>query len=427
MLAAVAVGTGGMVAGAASGGAAPTGTGGVVTAPASGGAAPAGTTVERLAVSAAASTLQVDWRGNGHGHGMSQYGALGAANDGLRARKILAFYYPGTSLTTDRGRRVRVRISHAAPWTTVFAGRSGLRVLGRRTPLPAGYGQFRFAPDGNGLLVAGRKRLSNGHLGRWVHVLRRLPASAAFYSTARSVRLVLSNGSSTVYRGRIVAERRGAGEITVNNVRLDGYVRGVVSREMSPSWPKASLAAQAIAARSYVLASKAAAGHGAAYDICDDTNCQVYGGMAHYGPGGRRLWRCDDSVVDGNQNQVLTYNGSAVFAQYAASNGGASVDGGQPYLVGRTDPYDTWRLSHDPYLNQSRSISATRFAAAFGLQRVSSITVSRRDGNGPWGGRVLRATVTGTTSGGSSKSVTTDGFGLGDAAQVWTDYVRFGS
>ena len=38
--------------------------------------------------------------GFGHGHGMSQYGAYGAAKKGLSWKEILAFYYPGTTLKT---------------------------------------------------------------------------------------------------------------------------------------------------------------------------------------------------------------------------------------------------------------------------------------------------------------------------------------
>ena len=41
--------------------------------------------------------------GYGHGHGMSQYGAQGAALQGLTHRQILAFYYPGTTLGTATG------------------------------------------------------------------------------------------------------------------------------------------------------------------------------------------------------------------------------------------------------------------------------------------------------------------------------------
>src|SRR5690242_7070936 len=38
--------------------------------------------------------------GFGHGHGMSQYGARGAAQSGLTATQILNFYYPGTTATS---------------------------------------------------------------------------------------------------------------------------------------------------------------------------------------------------------------------------------------------------------------------------------------------------------------------------------------
>ena len=41
--------------------------------------------------------------GFGHGWGMSQYGAYGAARKGLTWKQILAFYYPGTKLTTMAG------------------------------------------------------------------------------------------------------------------------------------------------------------------------------------------------------------------------------------------------------------------------------------------------------------------------------------
>ena len=48
--------------------------------------------------------LQLTGHGYGHGHGMSQYGAQGAAIQGLSYGQIVAFYYPGTVL----GDRVRV-------------------------------------------------------------------------------------------------------------------------------------------------------------------------------------------------------------------------------------------------------------------------------------------------------------------------------
>ena len=46
----------------------------------------------------AATAYTVTGYGYGHGHGLSQYGAQGAANQGLSWKQIVGFYYPGTRL-----------------------------------------------------------------------------------------------------------------------------------------------------------------------------------------------------------------------------------------------------------------------------------------------------------------------------------------
>src|SRR2546423_1255299 len=57
----------------------------------------------------AASVFIVDGGGNGHGVGMSQYGAYGYALHGKGYRYILAHYYQGTALkTVNTGQTVRV-------------------------------------------------------------------------------------------------------------------------------------------------------------------------------------------------------------------------------------------------------------------------------------------------------------------------------
>src|SRR3712207_8196416 len=51
------------------------------------------------------------FRSFGHGVGMSQYGALGYAQNGWNAAQILRHYYTGTELgTTDPNQRVRVQL-----------------------------------------------------------------------------------------------------------------------------------------------------------------------------------------------------------------------------------------------------------------------------------------------------------------------------
>src|ERR1700754_3142030 len=91
------------------------------------------TVIAALAVPAAASAGTVfllDGRGWGHGVGMSQWGAEGYARHGVDYRRILAHYYPRTTLAGGYVRQVRVlllqrqddvRISSAAPFVVVDA------------------------------------------------------------------------------------------------------------------------------------------------------------------------------------------------------------------------------------------------------------------------------------------------------------------
>lgn len=367
----------------------------------------------------ATGSLTVQWRGNGHGHGLSQYGARGAALKGLSARQILAFYYPHTTLTQTRPSWIRVKLSNATAQTTVLANVSGLRLSGAR-PLPAsGYRRFRLVPSGSGLALQG---LTNR--GSWKMLQRNLASRADFSSSRGWVQVLNSDGSSIRYRGKVGAVRSGSGELTINRTHLDYYVEGTVAREVPASWPAAAVQAQAIAARSYADAVRSTSGD-SQYDICDTTVCQAYGGAAGYDSSGHLLWTDNRDAIAGNQRTVLRYQGGPVLAQYSASNGGATVDGGTPYLVARTDPYDT-AASGDPYLNESERVRAAALARSYGLKSVSSIQVTKRDGYGPWGGRIVTAYVNGKKSSGAAAHLATTGYDLGSAVGLWTDYLRIG-
>jgi stage II sporulation protein D len=54
-------------------------------------------------------TTAISGRGYGHGRGMSQYGAQGAAIAGKSAKTILDFYYPGTTVGNRRPGAGRTR------------------------------------------------------------------------------------------------------------------------------------------------------------------------------------------------------------------------------------------------------------------------------------------------------------------------------
>lgn len=367
-----------------------------------------------------ADTFSVDLRGNGHGHGMSQYGAEGAAEKGLGYRQILAFYYPHTRLVTGSPTTIRVLISRRGSDITVAAQR-GLRVSGMPGTLPtAGISRYRF--------VAG-KRAGIGlyalHGKRWRAVRFGLPATTSIRRHG-PVRVYLGDGTSTAYRQRVLAVRRSprgaTGLLAINDVGIDAYVAGVVPREMPASWSPAALRAQAVAARTYARYEAEHSGS-SAYDICDTSSCQVYGGAAHYAADGTLLWTDDPAAVAGDENQYLNYRGAPIFAQFSASDGGWTTDGGMPYLTAHADPYDT-EAAGNPYVDYTETVRSSDVAAYFGLAELTGVTVVARDGHGPWHGRVTTARITGRDAAGHTTTITTDGQNLQWAMGLGTDWLR---
>ena len=379
--------------------------------------------------SAAALTLQptgsvtVTLLGNGHGHGMSQYGARGAAIAGLTAPQIVAFYYPGTKLVTHLDGRIRVQLSGTGTRLTVLPA-SDLTVTGVDGALPtAGVQQYRLvAGSGDGLWLQKRGTQAGA---KWTLVQAKLPDGASFHRTSWApVRVVMSSGTSRDYFGWLTARRTatsGTGSVmTVNKVSMDNYTAGVVPSEVPTSWQRAAVNAQAIAARTY---GAYAVDHPANrnYDICDTSWCQVYGGHAQYDSTGQLVWSDYPRAATATAGQVLEYNGAAIFAQFSASDGGWTVDGGQPYLIAQADPYDN-ATSGDPYLFYKKKFSVASLASQFGLAKATAVVISKRDGNGTWNGRVIAGYVEGFDAHGQPMTVKATGFDFASAFGVGTTW-----
>jgi stage II sporulation protein D len=292
--------------------------------------------------SASATTvLVVKGRGWGHGVGMSQWGAEGYAERGRTWQQILAHYYPGTSLAAAPVSRLRVLLGSALQAEIGCAG--GIKVSDA-----SGQG-WRLPPDtytfGNGLkLPVGHKRV------RMKHPLRR---SSPFRVIAvkRALRSPLvfdcptapltSNGRP--YHGLVVVRRVGKRLSIVNSLPLDDYVRGVVAGEMPHRWRIAALAAQAVASRSYALATLKPSRR---FDLYSDTRSQVYGGIAYETPQ-------TNEAVRRTAGRVLTWNGHVASTYFFSTSGGRTADvrevwggGGMPYLRSVADPYDVQSPHH---------------------------------------------------------------------------------
>ncbi|PZV17479.1 MAG: amidase [Pseudanabaena sp.] len=104
----------------------------------------------------------------------------------------------------------------------------------------------------------------------------------------------------------------------VNNVPLETYVRGVVPHEIGYNAPYASVEAQAILARTYVLASL----HRFTvdgYELCADTQCQVYRGLED-------TTAVADRAISDTRGLVFTYNNRVIDALYSSTTGGITAN-----------------------------------------------------------------------------------------------------
>ena len=79
-----------------------------------------------------ASAVQLAGHGFGHGIGMSQWGANGAATRGLTWRQIVGFYYPGTSPSSWSGAALKIRLDQLGTASTYLKPSPGLQIqIGR--------------------------------------------------------------------------------------------------------------------------------------------------------------------------------------------------------------------------------------------------------------------------------------------------------
>jgi stage II sporulation protein D len=264
-------------------------------------------------------TFAITGRGWGHGVGMAQWGAYGYAQHGVSYDKILAHFYPGTTLQPAPVAKIKVLLIDSArkiivsstdPFVVVDGDGTRYNLAGGNYPLTSTL-KMKVAPDAPAKALPGPLRFLHGKSPLWL---------------------------AHPWRGDLIVSATGKSLSVVNSVALESYVRGVVSNEMPHDWPLEAVKAQAVAARSYALSHR----HGAEFDLFADTRDQVYGGIATETPIG-------DEAVAETKHQVLFYDGKVATTYFFSSSGGrtasvADVFVGSkqvPYLVSVPDPYDT--------------------------------------------------------------------------------------
>lgn len=316
----------------------------------------------------AQSAWVVKGRGFGHGVGLSQYGALGFAKQGRAAGAIVRHYYKNVRIRPANTRNLRVLITSGVS-SVPFTGATracGKQLKENRT--------YSFARNGSRVIV----RRPNGS---------RLTGCGS-EGAARgggSVRYV----GVGAYRGALLARAVGSSLYAINRVGIEGYVRGVIPNEVPTSWPQAALRAQAIAARSYALASRL---NGNGYDLYDDTRSQVYGGRSS------ETVRTN-KASKATARKVIKHGGKVVAGYFFSSSGGRTENsefgfsGGspRPYLKSVRDPFDNVSPHHRWRLRFTNAQMAASLSGLFQgkLRRIRVLETGRSP-------RIVRARVVGS-------------------------------
>lgn len=366
--------------------------------------------------------------GWGHGVGLSQWGARNAATQHKTVDDILGFYYPSTSNgslpagTTERVVLTENGAEGYAP-SQSSAGRyqcdpasgdlsvrcdlevlpaSGLMVQdmasGASLALPAGPDRWGVNVDAAGL------HLLRHDAARNVWTAVSLGGRAAFAGPVRfygpaTLDMVYRDGSVREYAGelRAVDTTTGVPRLArVNVVSTESYLHGVVPRESEASWPVEALKSQAVAARTFAeywrehsdVYARITGLSTSPWDICDSDYCQEYGGTE---PG---LQTTNVVIaIAATAGRYLRTDAGAIFAEFSASDGGWTADGGTPYLVAQPDPWDAGAPDHDWKGVVTAAQIQTRYPQ---LGRLTDVVVVQRSGNGDGGGRIEEERLEGT-------------------------------
>lgn len=238
----------------------------------------------------------------------------------------------------------------------------------------------------------------------------------------------------------------------VIDLSLEAYVLGVVSAEMPAEFPVEAIKAQAVAARTYVLAhmeafggvSSPAANGG---NVIDTTANQVYYSkderMAGW-PAKKQseYWNKISSAVKETEGQVLTYDGDLVMQPYFFSTSGGKTENGSdvfetsvPYLKSvdsggeESSPKfkNDVKISKSDFINKINASYSGALDSSASLEKNISI-ISRGEGGVIKEIKVGKATISGSnfrkiynlnsadfeiTYSNSNVVITTNGYGHG--------------
>ncbi|MCJ7832046.1 MAG: SpoIID/LytB domain-containing protein [Actinobacteria bacterium] len=341
--------------------------------------------------------------GYGHGVGMSQYGALGMAQNGSGYKQILTQFFTGTTVE-----------QHTLPGSLrvgLFQGEKLLHLHARNGPVELHLG----SADGTLIGTIPRDgrwnvRTGSGHFrildGRtlvgghgWGGPKKPLIAT---YADGAMVQLKESGG---------ISYNRGYVEFNIYSSNNRGRAIAVVGPqeylyglgEVPSSWPPQAMMAQAVAARTYAFEIAKRTGQHQSWCNCavtDDTRNQVYVAWAKDGGTDGDRWV---QAVDRTKGEVVLYQGNLVQAYFGSSSGGYTENNENvwngtpiPYLRGVCDPGDYTADNPNRVWRKEMTSSAVTGALASYTGNIGTVRrfIDIRRGVS---GRIISLTVVGSS------------------------------
>ena len=351
-------------------------------------------------------TVDLVGHGYGHGRGMGQFGSLGYALKGWSYERILDHYYGGTKMGTVPDGDITVHLTKFDGLDVIVMQEKGqLRTSAR----PGDYSALLARKVGTNLYRVYTGPDCSGGPAGWQE-LATVPGPVIFSTPdprtddrAAMLQVCEPSGTRRWLRGEVHAlEGRDANAITsraVNKVWLEGYLKGVVPRESPSSWGTAgagagmhALRAQAVAARSYASAERRSTWA----QTCDTQSCQVYSGKATQdGATFNELEAATtNQAVDDTRGQVriMLSNGSVARTEFSSSTGGYTAGGTFPAVPDEGDAVES-----NPSANWTARIPVAVLESAYPqIGTLLSVDVTKRNGLGSMGGRVLEVVLRGS-------------------------------
>ena len=393
--------------------------------------------------------------GCGHGIGMSQYGAYGAAKAGKTYDWILEHYFQDTSISTKSIDWIYVNVDCAYRPGRTYAGRSSFTVKSVGSALKVWLTStkdglitlsadtfYTFTRSGGSIVV---KTTGGTQVGRLAGTVWLGPAGGSNLlefkdkttSTDGAYHAPAADGTPTNgwvdvrYRGQVWLDLVGTSRLSaVNRLSMEQYLYGVVPREMPSSWGNSdigyeALKAQAVAARSYAYPASTKGTSGV---LACTTYSQVYKGHSRVSGGDVLMHEATSTniAVDATNSKLVMYGTTTVVQTFFFSQDGghtANIEDvwtgadPKPYYTGVSDPYEA--LASPGYCPwpSSKQVTLTGLTLAAKLASLDGVPV----------GAVTSVYVTGVTveraDSGYARYVTFK-FSNGASAKITGDSVR---